>query len=108
MVTAELAVGLPALLFVIAALVWLLALAVGQGMVVQAAREGARVAARGESALEVHTRVHELVPGAEVSVTRRGDLVEVTASAPSPMPFSVLSGLRRELTASATALVEEP
>ena len=47
-VTAELALGLPLLLAVTVGLVWLLAAATAQVRVVDAAREAARVAARGD------------------------------------------------------------
>lgn len=108
MVTAEIAVALPCLFVVVAALLWLIGLAVGQGMVVQAAREGARAAARGDSAQQVRGRVLDVAPDAEVSLTRNGDLVVVTASAQSAAPFAVLRGMSRRLSATATALVEQP
>ena len=93
MVTAEIAVSLPALCLVVAALAWMVALAVGQGVVVQAAREGARAAARGDSAAEVRSRVLQLAPGSTVSISHRGDLLVVTASRPGPQRPSDL--LRR-------------
>ena len=108
MVTAEIAVGLPALCLVVAALAWMLALAVGQGVVVQAAREGARAAARGDSGAEVRGRVQDLAPGATVSIDHRGDLLVVTASRPGPRALGLLRGRGWRLSSTATALAERP
>lgn len=108
MVTTETAIALPALLFVALGLLWLLGLLVTQGQVVHAAREGARAAARGENAHEVGAAVRAVAPGAAVRVSVRGDSVVVTATLDRDPPSRLLSGLGRELRASATAAREEP
>lgn len=80
-VTAELALGLPLLLAVTVGLVWLLAAATAQVRVVDAAREAARVAARGdgtEAARAVGTRIAPT--GAELEVRVAGGEVRAVAS----------------------------
>jgi len=98
MVTAETAVVLPVLLFVLAAAVAVVTLLGAQLRCVDAAREGARAAARGEPDTAVSTLVDRLAPdGAVTGVTADGDEVRVTVTvrvAPlGPLPFSLpLSG----------------
>jgi Flp pilus assembly protein TadG len=78
MVTAETAVVLPVLLVVLAAAIWVLAAVGAQLRCVDAARLGARAAARGDSASSVHAVTARLAPaGAEISVVRDGDEVTV-------------------------------
>lgn len=108
MVTAELAMAVPALVAAAVALAWLLSLAVSHGMVAHAAREGARAAARGETAAEVRQVVHRLVPGATVSVRRSGSSVLVRASVSRIPPFRPLRPLARDVSASATSWWERP
>lgn len=108
MVTAELAVAVPALVAVAVALAWLLGLAVTHGLVAQAAREGARAAARGESAGQVRTAVRALVPDASVQVRRSGQQVVVRASVRREPPIRLLRPLAREVRASATSWWEQP
>jgi hypothetical protein len=79
MVTAELAVAIPAVVLVLVACLAGLAAAVDQIRCVDAARLGGRAAARGDSP----ARVLELTragapPGAEVSVSRHGGDAVVT------------------------------
>ena len=69
-VTAEAALVLPVLVATTLGLVWLLALAVGQVRVVDAARETARAAARGDPTDVAVVRGHAVVPGASIVVTR--------------------------------------
>ncbi|NYD43607.1 TadE family type IV pilus minor pilin [Nocardioides panaciterrulae] len=78
--TAELALALPLLLAVTVGLVWLLSVASAELRVVDAAREAARAAARGESAAIAVDRGLEVAPaGSRITVLTRGD--RVTASA---------------------------
>ncbi|WP_263458197.1 TadE family type IV pilus minor pilin [Nocardioides campestrisoli] len=80
--TAELAMGIPVLLAVVLALVWMLSLGVAQLRVVDAAREVARALARGESearAREWGGRVAP--PGARIDVGRSDGLVVVRVRA---------------------------
>lgn len=108
-VTAELAMGLPLLLAVTVALVWLLAVASAQVRVVDAARESARALARGDdeaSAREISQRIAP--PGARVLITGQDGqvVVETTARVSGPGGlFGLLPGV--EVSARAVALREE-
>ena len=106
MVTAELALAIPALMVVVVVVAWLVSLGFGRGMVIQAAREGARSAARGESASAVRAAVRTVVPGAAVTVRRDTDRVTVTASVHRGAPLALLRPLATDLTASATGWPE--
>jgi len=103
MVTAELALAVPALAAVVLSLAWLLGLGGSQLALAQATREGARAAARGESAAYVRSVVQELVPGATVRVHRSaGGRVVVTSVVRRTPPVGFLRPLAREVRASAT------
>ncbi len=85
--TAEAAVALPALVLVLAASLWAVTVTGAQLRCVDAARAGARAAARGEAAEEVRTLVLRLAPeGATVSIRMGADTtrVEVVASVGPP------------------------
>jgi Flp pilus assembly protein TadG len=107
MVTAEMALAIPALVAVVVALAWLLSLGVTQGLVAQAAREGARAAARGESAGSVRAVARQVAPEAAVTVRRTGTSVRVTAAVTRTPPIRFLRPLRREVRASATSWRED-
>ena len=105
MVTAETAVVLPVLLLVLAGAVAVVVVVGAQLRCVDAAREGARAAARGEPPAAVAEIVRRAAPaGAAVSVTRNGDEVRVAVAvdvAPlGPVP------LRIRVAAEAVALLE--
>ncbi|MDX3522501.1 TadE family type IV pilus minor pilin [Streptomyces scabiei] len=103
-VTAEAAMVLPGMVLVATALVWGLFAACAQIQVVDAARAGARAAARQDpSATVVATARHTAPDGAEVTVSREGDLVRVVVSAPVPGP----DGLGIDVSHAAVALAEE-
>ncbi|MEV5570489.1 TadE family type IV pilus minor pilin [Spirillospora sp. NPDC052269] len=81
MATAEIAVALPALVFVTVLALWAVAAASIHMSCVDAARAGARAAARGESLDAVRSLVTRSAPrGATVSVRRDADRVQVTVS----------------------------
>jgi len=106
MVTAETAVVLPVLLLVLAAAVAAVVVVGGQLRCVDAAREGARAAARGEPvAVVVELAARAAPDGARVEVTGAGTTVTVTVTAGlqplGPVP------LRVPVTATATG-VREP
>ena len=89
--TAELAVVLPAVVLLAASGVWAVAAAAAQLRCVDAAGTGARALARGETTAAVSRAVAEVAPaGAEVSVSRVGDLavvdVRTTVRLPGPWP----------------------
>lgn len=108
MVTAEIALALPALIGVVLALIWVIALGMAQGQVAQAAREGARAAARGESAADVRRTVAQLLPEARTGLVRDGRSVEVTVTLGREPPIRFLRPLARHLSASATSWRELP
>jgi hypothetical protein len=74
MVTAELAACLPVLLLVLAVAVTAVSAVGARVRVLDAAREAARVAARGDAAAAVRV-AHELAPGARLTLRRAGPLV---------------------------------
>jgi Flp pilus assembly protein TadG len=103
MVTAETAVVLPVLIFVLAGAVAAVTVVGAQLRCVDAAREAARAAARGEAAASVSRVAAETAPpGALTAVSADGDAVRVTVSAEvvplGPVPLRV--------TVSATAVAQ--
>jgi hypothetical protein len=103
-VTAESAVVLPVLVMFAMALVWGLLVIAAQIQCVDAARTGARAAARQDPADAVTAVTREAAPsGAEVTVSRTGDQVRVLVVAKPP----VLRGLPFEVREEAVAAVEE-
>jgi hypothetical protein len=84
-VTAETAVNIPTLVAVVGLLIWGLAAAAAQIGCVDAARAGARAAARSETPADVRRVALEAAPeGAEVKVTREGDMYSVRVTVPRP------------------------
>lgn len=79
-VTAELALGIPVLVSLTIGLVWLLTIGVAQVRMVDAARETARAAARGDSASEAVDEGSRVAPDAIVTVSTTGTDVRATAS----------------------------
>jgi hypothetical protein len=107
-VTVEAAVALLALVGLVLPLAWLLGLVGAQLAVGEAARAGARVAARGDDGSTVTAEARALVPGARVEIRLLPeDRVEVLVHhvATPPGPLAALGGV--ELSASATALLEQ-
>ncbi|MEV6652715.1 TadE family type IV pilus minor pilin [Streptomyces sp. NPDC051219] len=103
-VTAEAAVVLPALVLFAAALVWALMAAAAQIQCVDAARAGARAAARSEPGPAVVAAARSAAPGdARVAVEREGELWRVRVEAPTPGP----DALSMRLSAQAVALAED-
>jgi hypothetical protein len=100
-VTAETAMVIPVLVAVAGTLVWGVMAAAAQVQCVDAARAGARAAARSEEPAAVLRAAREAAPkGARVSVMRAGDMVTVRVAVPPPR-FPVALGAR------ATALAED-
>jgi Flp pilus assembly protein TadG len=105
MVTAETAVVLPVLLLVLAGAVAAVVVVGAQLRCVDAAREGARAAARGESAATVTSLAGQAAPdGARVATATDGDRVTVTVSVRvqplGPLPLAVT------VSSAATGLTE--
>jgi Flp pilus assembly protein TadG len=100
--TAELAVGLPALLLLLFAGLAAVGAVTTKLQCVDAARDAALAAARGESGSEAG---HQAAPdGADLSVTVEGDTVTATVRAPVPAVGGWLPGMW--VDASAVAAVE--
>jgi Flp pilus assembly protein TadG len=105
MVTAETAIVLPVLLLVLAAAVAAVVVVGSQLRCVDAAREAARAAARGDATAAVQRIAAETAPrGATTAVAARGDTLTVTVTAPVRPLGPVL--LRVHVSASATAALE--
>ncbi|MEV4225606.1 TadE family type IV pilus minor pilin [Streptomyces bobili] len=102
--TAEAAVVLPVLVAFAMALVWGLLVMTAQIQCVDAARAGARAAARQEPADAVVEVARATAPrGARVTVTREGDQVRVVVMAEAP----ILRGLPFEVREEAVAAEED-
>lgn len=102
--TAEFAVILPALVFVLGLVLGAAAVGMVQLRLEESARLGARAAARGDTAQTVQNIVQEVQPGASSSVSLEGTYTRVTVSAAAPGIIGRLTGW--ELTADAQALTE--
>ncbi len=103
-VTAEAAVVLPVMALFTMALVWTLAAVAAQIQCVDAARAGARAAARSESPAAVEAAARSAAPpNARVTVLRTDDLWRVRVWAPAPGPdFPAVT-----ISAQAAALAED-
>ncbi|HBF84865.1 MAG TPA: pilus assembly protein TadE [Streptomyces sp.] len=102
--TAEAAMAVPVLVAFVLALVWALVAASDQIRCVDAARAGARAAARSEPEAAVLAAAREAAPGgAQVAVERSGGLWRVRVRSPAPGP----GGLALTLSAEAAALAED-
>lgn len=103
-VTAEAAVVIPVLVVFALALLWALMAAADQIRCVDAARAGARAAARSEPETEVLDAARDAAPqGARVEMGRAGDLWRVRVEAPTRGP----GVLALTLSAEAAALAED-
>lgn len=107
-VTAEAAVVVPMLVLVTMGLAWLVSLGVTHVRVVDAAREGARVVARGESPAAGSALAQRVGPdGSRAVVSTVGDTVVVTVRAPVKGPGGIFGFLPAvDLHAQAVAAKE--
>jgi len=107
--TAELALAMPLLLAVTVGLVWLLSVGAAQVRIVDAARETARAAARGDAEGVAVARGLAVAPdGSRITLGSDGDRVTVTATGEVTGPaglFRFVPGVH--LHATAVAAVEE-
>ncbi|MBE9498235.1 TadE family type IV pilus minor pilin [Streptomyces sp. AA1529] len=98
--TAEAAVVIPALVLLVAGLLWGLMAAVARIQCVDAARAGARAAARGEPEDAVRQAARAAAPpGARVKTVRKGELVRVAVRARTAGPGPLTVELRSEAVA---------
>jgi hypothetical protein len=108
-VTAEAAAVIPVLVAVALGLVWLVALAAAQVRVVDAAREAARVAARGESPGTAEAHGARVAPdGARFHVERSDEVVEVRVTAPVAGPGGLFRFLPEVLVDATAVAAREP
>ncbi len=104
MVTAELALTLPAVVLVLITCLSALSWGVDQVRCVDAARVAVRELARGEPAAEAVGDARRSAPeGAEVEVSRQGEDVTVAVSAPAP---AGVGWIGQETRCAASARVE--
>ncbi|MET9613020.1 TadE family type IV pilus minor pilin [Kitasatospora indigofera] len=104
--TAETAVVLPALVLLAAMLVWGVVAAAAQIRCVDAARVGARAAARGDTDAVALAR-SAAPPGAEVRLVTEGESVRVTVAAHCPGPGGLAAVLSVRLGATAVSARED-
>ncbi|WP_255491734.1 TadE family type IV pilus minor pilin [Actinotalea sp. JY-7876] len=103
--TAELALALPAVVLVLAALLVTASVAAGQLRCAEGARAGARLAALGEPDATVADVARRVAgEGARVGVARDGTWAEVTVAADGPAAW--FTGGAVAVSATATAWVE--
>lgn len=109
-VTAELALGLPLVLAVTVAMVWLLAVASAQIRIGDAAREAARSIARGDDEASARSIALQVAPeGAAVDIAVDDEQVVVTASATVDGPgglFDFMPGTT--ISSRSVAFMERP
>lgn len=105
-VTAEAAMAIPVLVIFALALMWALMAASAQIRCVDAARAGARAAARSEPEAQVRDTALSAAPDrARVEVERAGELWRVTVVAPAPGPGPLAVTLSSEAAAAAEDMV---
>lgn len=107
-VTAEAAMTLPILMAVVLLLAWLISLGVAEVTLVDAARDGARQAARGDDLAAVRQAAERTAPeGSRVTIHRSGDTVAVTVSVVGRSPRWLLVPLPPvHLSSTSTVEVE--
>ncbi|MBT2383029.1 TadE family type IV pilus minor pilin [Streptomyces sp. ISL-11] len=106
-VTAEAALVLPTLTLFGVALIWGLMAVCGQIQCVDAARAGARAAARSESAPAALAAAGAAAPeGAHIALAREGDMVRVRVEARTAGPGPLTVRLKGEAVALAEETVE--
>lgn len=108
-VTAEAAAVVPVLVALALGLVWMITLAAAQVRMVDAVREVARVAARGQSDPEAAAHGDRAAPAGTTFQVRRGDgIVEVSGSAEVDGPGGILAFLPGVTVRAHAVAAEEP
>lgn len=102
--TAEFAVALPAVVFILALVLGATATGILQLRLEEGARLGARAAARGEDSQVVTRIVHDVEPEATVTIGYQDKMTRVSVSRSAPGLVGRISGW--QLTADALALTE--
>jgi len=106
-VTAETAMAMPLLLLVALAMAWLVSVGLVQMQVVDAAREGARALARGESPERAASLARQAAPGAEVDLGTEGGTVVVRVHRRVTPPGGLLDALAGMTARSTATAVDE-
>lgn len=107
--TAELALSIPLLVSLTIGLVWLLSVGAAQVQMIDAAREAARAAARGDPAGEAASRGQLVAPGSTVTVAVGDGVAVATASGEVGPPGGLLGFLPAvHLQARAVTAAEAP
>ncbi len=110
MATAELAVLTPLAVAFTVLLLWTASLGYTQVRLTDAAREAARMVARGDDVAAAEQVARDQAPeGSEVVITQEDGVVEVVVSVRSTMPGTWFDDpLGRDLSATAVAALESP
>ena len=110
MATAELAVLTPLAVAFTVLLLWTASLGYTQVRLTDAAREAARMVARGDDVAAAEQVARDQAPeGSEVVITQGDGVVEVVVSVRSTMPGTWFDDpLGRDLSATAVAALESP
>lgn len=110
MVTAEAAIVIPLLLLVAVVCAWMVAVGAAQVRVIDAAREGARLAGRGETPAVIEAAIAQAGPeGATGRVSSGADTVTVYVQARVEPGLPLLDLLPAvHLDSSATSVLEAP
>ena len=107
MATAELAVITPLAVVVAVLLLWTASLGVTQVRLTDAAREAARMVARGEPVADAEQVARDQAPeGSTVAVTERDGVVEVVVSVRATLPGTWFDPVGRDLSSTAVAALE--
>ncbi len=108
MATAELAVITPLAVVVAVLLLWTASLGVTQVRLTDAAREAARMVARGEPVADAEQVARDQAPeGSTVAVTERDGVVEVVVSVRATLPGTWFDDpVGRDLSSTAVAALE--
>ncbi|MFS0886810.1 TadE family type IV pilus minor pilin [Aeromicrobium sp. 179-A 4D2 NHS] len=104
MVTAETATVLPFVVLTALVLTWVVSLGLTQMRLADAAREAARVVARGESVADGRDAAIRLVPGARVRIETHGGTAEVQVRHRARLPL--VPRVRIDLAARAVTVME--
>lgn len=107
-VTAETAIVLPVLAILVAAALWAIAVAGAQLRCVDAARDGARAAARGESGPAVMVAARATAPqGASIEIARNGSQIVVTVKVRVGPASGVLASIPAPVVAASAVAESE-
>ncbi len=108
-VTAEAAVSLPVLVLFALGLAWLVTLGATQVRALDAARETARAAARGDDApSSVALGARVATPGSRIVVRRDGETIEVTVDSPVRGPGGIFGFLPTYRVTARAVAAREP